>query len=269
MENLKTGQFFGQTNRTIQLEGVTLTDTEYTHEKVDWHYHENAYFTFILAGCVIEGNKKETYNCTPGSLLFHNWQESHYNIKPRGFTRGFHIELEHKWFQTLDIDLRSLQGSINLKHPDLRILMFNIFKESIINDSCSTLSIQALLAMLLSRMALTKEASSGKTPVWVPALREMLHDTPPENWSLGALADNLGIHPVHLSRDFKKYFGCTLGEYIRRIKVQQSLSLLLDKDLSLTEIALAAGFADQSHFIRCFKAVNGLKPSHYRNILLG
>ncbi|AHM59638.1 AraC family transcriptional regulator [Flammeovirgaceae bacterium 311] len=268
MEYLRTGQFFGQTNQIIQLEGITLTDTEYTHDKVDWHYHENAYFTFILEGRVLEGNKKEIYNCTPGSLLFHNWQESHYNIKPRGFTRGFHIELEHNWFYALDIDMSKLQGSINLKHPDLRILMYNIFRETRINDNTSTLSIQALLTALLDRMAATEDSTSGKIPLWVSALRDMLHDTATDNWSLKALSATLGIHPVHLSRDFKKYFGCTLGEYIRKVKVQQSLSLFLNKELSLTHIALASGFADQSHFIRCFKAVNGYKPSHYRNSLL-
>ncbi len=91
METLKTGSFYGQTNQTLHLDFATITDTEYTHDKVDWHYHENAYFTFILDGKVIEGNKKEVYNCTAGSLLFHNWQDPNYNIKPKGYTRGFHI----------------------------------------------------------------------------------------------------------------------------------------------------------------------------------
>ena len=59
MKLLQTGQFYGQTNNTFLLNGLALTDTEYTQEKVDWHYHENAYFTFILQGNIIEGNKKE------------------------------------------------------------------------------------------------------------------------------------------------------------------------------------------------------------------
>ena len=109
MKKLLTGQFYGQTNQTIYLDGITLTDTEYTHDKVDWHYHENAYFTFILQGNVIEGNKKEVYNCSEGSLLFHNWQEPHYNIKPTGFTRGFQIELEQKWIDAFAFDLNNLQ----------------------------------------------------------------------------------------------------------------------------------------------------------------
>lgn len=39
MKQLKTGAFYGQTNQTIHLNGITLTDTEYTLDFVDWHYH--------------------------------------------------------------------------------------------------------------------------------------------------------------------------------------------------------------------------------------
>src|SRR3954469_11030740 len=120
MKESRKGEFYGQTNTTINLDGITLTDTVYTHDKVDWHYHENAYFTFILQGNVIEGNKNEIYNCSAGSLLFHNWQEPHYNIKPEGFTRGFHIELEKSWFTDLDFSTTGLQGSINIADPDVK-----------------------------------------------------------------------------------------------------------------------------------------------------
>src|SRR5688572_5659009 len=139
MNLLQTGQFHGQTNRTIRLNGITLTDTEYTLPKVAWHYHENAYFTFILQGNVIEGNKKEIYNCSAGSLLFHNWQEAHYNIKPEGFTRGFHIELENTWFKDFSFDISALEGSINISNPDTKFLFYKIFKETKSGDDVTNL----------------------------------------------------------------------------------------------------------------------------------
>src|SRR5687768_12078276 len=91
---LRTGHFFGETNRTIHLNGITLTDTdtENPQEHIDWHYHENPYFTFILWGILIESNERESYQCSAGSLLFHGSQEPHYNVKPEGSTRCFHIE---------------------------------------------------------------------------------------------------------------------------------------------------------------------------------
>jgi cupin superfamily acireductone dioxygenase involved in methionine salvage len=58
MNTLRNGEYFGKTNDIVTIEELTITDTEYTHPYVDWHYHENAYFTFLLQGNMIEGNKK-------------------------------------------------------------------------------------------------------------------------------------------------------------------------------------------------------------------
>src|SRR5882757_6306999 len=267
MKHLQTGQFHGQTNKTIQLNGLTLTDTEYTHDKVDWHYHENAYFTFILQGNVIEGNRKEVYNCTAGSLLFHNWQEPHYNIKPNGFTRGFHIELERQWLQGFDFGLGDLTGSINILNPDLKLLLYKIFREVKIDDGTTSLSVQSLLLQLVEQMRHDNKISAQKKPLWVNKIREVLDNKFADNLSLTDLSTNLGIHPVHLSRDFPKYFHCNLGHYIRKLKIERSLSLLSQKSNSLSAITFECGFSDQSHFARCFKEINGMNPLEYRKLI--
>jgi AraC family transcriptional regulator len=113
----------------------------------------------------------------------------------------------------------------------------------------------------------THEEDQRTTPSWVLILREMLHDDPSQEWTLVSLAKIAGVHPVHLSRQFPKYFGANLGTYIRTLKVQKALSLLADKHVSLTDIAYDCGFADQSHFTRCFKAINGSKPFTFRSLI--
>ncbi len=70
MNTLRNGEYFGKTNDIVTIEELTITDTEYTHPYVDWHYHENAYFTFLLQGNMIEGNKKKPTNV----------QQAHYFI---------------------------------------------------------------------------------------------------------------------------------------------------------------------------------------------
>lgn len=267
MINLTTGQFYGQTNELLQLEGLTLTDTEYTHDWVDWHYHENAYFTFILDGLVLEGNKKETYHCSTGSLLFHNWQESHYNSKPPGFTRGFHIELEHSWLNNLDLDISRVQGSLNIADPQVKVLLYKIFRESKVGDAACNPAIQSLLVEALSRLNGYENDTRKALPPWVMRLKELMHDTPATDWTLTTLAETVGVHPVHLSRSFTQYFRCTLGQYLRMVKIQRALTLLPAKNRSLTDIALECGFADQSHFIRCFKEVYQTTPSDFRALL--
>jgi len=264
---LQTGSFYGQTNQTIRLKGITLTDTEYTHDKVDWHYHENAYFTFILAGNVIEGNKKEIYNCSAGSLLFHNWQDPHYNIKPKGFTRGFHIELQKNWFDGFDLQQDKIQGSFTINDPDVKFLLYRLFKESKIDDEVTSLSAEALLLQTLVKMQVGKIDPPQQMPLWAKKLKEILADEFAQKHTLDGLSAQLQIHPVHLSRDFSKYFNCNLGEYIRKLRVERSFSLLHEHHLSLTDIAFRCGFADQSHFLRSFKQFSDANPSAYRKLL--
>jgi AraC family transcriptional regulator len=266
MHHLQKGKFYGQTNETIALDGLTLTDTVYTHSKVDWHYHEHAYFTFILEGTVIEGNKKEVYNCGPGSLLFHNWQEPHYNIKPDGFTRGFHVEIEKHWFDGLGLNSDDLQGSLKIANPDSKLLMYKIFRAAKVDADSAGFAAQTLLAELLSKLC-SDDKTCGKNPKWVPLVKEILHDRVADTLNLKYLADTAGVHPVHLSRDFSKYFHCTLSEYTRKLKVEKALSLIASQEQSLTEIAHACGFSDQSHFIRCFKEMNGINPSAHLKLL--
>ncbi|WP_157682168.1 hypothetical protein [Mucilaginibacter mallensis] len=93
MMQLKMGEFFGNTDQLLRLDGLTLTDTIYTYSYVDWHYHEHAYFTFIVQGEVLEGTRQELLRCSPGTLLYHRHQEPHYNIKPNMFTRDFHVRM--------------------------------------------------------------------------------------------------------------------------------------------------------------------------------
>lgn len=307
--NLTTGQFFGDTNRTIRLEGLTLTDTVYTHRFVDWHYHENAYFTFILQGGVLEGNRSGVYECPAGSLLYHNWQDPHYNRKNEDFTRGMQIELDKGWIETMLGDAAAdggaggagmtgraggagmtgragatggtggaangngcclPAGSLRLEHPAAKLLFYRIFRESLEPLADAELAIQSLLLEVFATgFGVIGARRSAIPPYWVSRLRELLHAEFREPRSLTEIASELDLHPVHLSRDFRKYFGSTMGEYIRQLRVGSSLSLLSDRGRSLTDIAYDCGFADQSHFIRCFKDSQGCSPTVYRRMLRG
>lgn len=265
MKTLYNGEFFGQTNEKVSFDGLTITDTEYTHPYVDWHYHENAYFTFLLQGNMTEGNKKEIYDCSAGTLLYHHWEDAHYNIKPDIFTRGFHIEVAENWFEKFQISKDSIEGSFNLKNPDLKLLIYQIFKETKVNDESFELSVHQLLLTIFSRLS-KKDLHSDKKPIWVGKIDEILHENFTEKLNLTDLSKTLDIHPVHLSRDFHKHFHCTLGEYIRKLKVNKSLTLINTYE-SLAEVALESGFADQSHFTRSFKENIGITPLKYRKMM--
>lgn len=244
-----------------------MTDTEYTKDYVDWHYHENPYFTFIIHGGLIEGNHKETYNCSAGSLLFHNWQEPHFNRKPDIYTQGFHLEINQDWCDKFVIDLNQLPSNLNIQNPQVKILFHNIYKETKLFDKASFLAIESLLLSVFEELAEKRNLPETKKPLWVKKVGEILHENFAEPLNLQQLSNELNLHPVYLSRKFPKFFGCNLGDYVRKIRVQKSLQMLRQHNFSLTEISFECGFSDQSHFIRCFREFIGISPKEYRKLL--
>ena len=259
MNQLKKGEFFGHHYKKTTFKDIIITDTEYTHERVDWHYHESPYFTYLLEGKLYEANRKKEYYLESGALLFHNWQDAHHNIKPPQFTRGFHVELNQNWFKKHDISTTAIEGSLHLKNPLLKKLLNNIFIENQIADKHSQTSINALLLEVICTMQQQNVINSLRKPKWADDLNDLILETGVE-YSLTQLSTLLGIHSVHLSREFHKYFGMTFGKYCRQIKLNKAIVLMTSKKHSLTEICYLCGFYDQSHFINSFKAAYHITP---------
>ncbi len=61
--------------------------------------------------------------------------------------------------------------------------------------------------------------------------------------------------------------GCSVGEYVRRRRLEYVRRKLVDLELPLAQIAIDAGFADQSHLTRIFKRFTGMTPGRYRTFL--
>jgi len=266
MNELKRGEFFGKHYQKLNFEEFIITDTEYTHNKVDWHYHENPYFTYLLQGKLYEGNKKEEYYLEPGSLLFHNWQDSHHNIKSPKYTRGFLIEFDSDWFLKYNIYSMDFEGSLKLKSPIIKGLMNKVFLESKVNDNQSQLSIELLMIDIFNKIKGEELEGYVKNPKWVKKLQEILLETD-ISYKLTGLSKELNIHPVHLFREFHKYFGTTLGQYVRQLKLNKAIILISSGKFSMTEICYKCGFYDQSHFISNFKKVYKISPSSCNKML--
>ena len=263
---MDAGHFSGLNNQTILFNGITATETEYNYEFVDWHYHDTPHFALTIHGDFREGTRKETYEGSSDSLLFHNWQEPHYNVKPAGITRGFQLELSHNWCQKFELDLDKLPLSANITNPNVKLLFYNIFKEAKRPDDSSNLTIDALLLQTFASLREVETVKHSTTPRWVKQIDEILHERYEQPISLQNLADELHLHWAHLSRDFPRYFHCNFSQYLRKIKVEKSLALLRKRELSLAEIALACGFSDQSHFTRCCKEFTGITPKAFRKL---
>lgn len=269
MEQLKTGNFYGLTNTTVTLPGIVLTDTEYTCPYVDWHFHENAYFTLVLQGKVVERNHKHEYRCTAGDLLFHHSQEAHYNTKPNGYTRGFQLEITGDWFTQYDMSNNAIEGSIKLNDPRFKLAIYRIYAVTKQQELSAAAAIDAELIALFQNEFFASTTCAVNRPQWVQKLDELLNDDLNSHFlTLAELAKAVGVHPVHLSRSFSTYFGCELAQYLRLLKIHHAWSMLPNCAHSVSQVAAASAFADQSHLTRHFKSEYDLTPMACRKLFL-
>ncbi len=90
---------------------------------------------------------------------------------------------------------------------------------------------------------------------------KMMDDHMADPLTLAHLSDLAGISPRQMNRLFKEKLDCTTMAYYRQIRLEMARNLLQSSPLPLTEIALATGFANSSHFSRVFKKHFGHSPS--------
>jgi AraC family transcriptional regulator len=108
------------------------------------------------------------------------------------------------------------------------------------------------------------ERRASRPPVWLSAAEELLRTRLDEPIGLTELAKAVGVHPAHLARVFRARHGVSVGGYGRRLRLAWAAAEIARSDMSLAAIAARAGFADQSHFTRLFRAYVGTTPARYR-----
>jgi len=140
-----------------------------------------------------------------------------------------------------------------------------LYREHLRNDDVSRLAMEGLALEVLAECARCHGGGPERNaPPWLRLVRKLLHDRFAENLTHEAIAAEVGIHPVHLARAIRRHCGSTLGDYVRKLRVDFAAHKLVTTDEPLTGIALAAGFSGQSHFSRTFKRQTGMTTSTFR-----
>jgi AraC family transcriptional regulator len=131
----------------------------------------------------------------------------------------------------------------------------------------SIASMEAMCWELLSTISgvcLWPDQHGNSVPSWTGRARELLHDRCSDSLQITEMAQQLGVHPVYFARTFRRVFRCTPGEYRTRCRLRDALALMQNAGIPLSEIALRAGFFDQSHFSTSFRKHFGMSPRAYR-----
>ncbi len=257
--------------RTARVAGFTLTEGIHAAgSSLPWHTHDGPTLCFVLRGAFTEMSAGETLTCTPAMLKVTPAGERHCDRFDRGDARGLLIEADPDRVEAMRPHAAVLERHVNFRGGMPAAIARRIYQEFRAMDTAAPLAIEGLLLELLA--AATRERldrAPPDRPAWVAEARDMLHADPAARHTLGDLAGAVGVHPVTLARSFRRSFGCSVGQYVRRLRIERAAAQVAGSDTPLAEIALAAGFADQSHFSNVFRRQTGMSPSAYRRVIRG
>ena len=258
---LKNNIFLGNTATQFKLGYCSISIVNYTQPvSEEWHSHEDIHLSLILQGGNLESRKKEDKQVTPGKIMTYHQGEIHRNRFTAFPSKNLNLELKNEFFTQNDLTFERLDLT-GTKRIETYLNLIKIFQELHINDLYTNDSIQLSLKSLF-----TNNSISSHQPAWLFQLKELIEDRWDEFISLEELALILNVHPVTISKYFKIYYKCSLGDYMRKVKVQKAIDFLLHSKMSITEIAFACGFSDNSHMTRIFKMYLGYSPKKIKKL---
>lgn len=249
-----------------EISGFVLEEVfDSPQTRIPQHFHETAHFCIAVSGNCIERFGSRTRECKPLSWGFFPAGETHWFEIASTASRSFGIDIGPRWIE------RARACSIELDHSEradgglMAQMLMKLYSEFRHLDEASPLAIEGqVLEMLAAMSRRHKKITRRIPPRWLKQAEEFLRAHFGEHLSLVVVSEAVGVHAVHLAREFRKYYACTAGEYVRRLRVEYACREIGRTRLSLAEIASAAGFSDQSHFSKVFRRLTGMTPAEYR-----
>lgn len=204
-------------------------------------------------------------NCGPASLVFQAPGEMYGARISDAGSHCLTVDVDPAVLTSADDDLPDLDRLNIARRMPPHWLAFQLHLELVLGDDLSSESVAgtvlALIAELGDRPGL--EARSVPPP-WLERVQEQIEDEFRQHHTLKSLARVAGVHHVHLAREFRQRFGCTVGHYIRQRRIEFACHRLRVSEGPLADVAFDAGFADQSHFTNTFRRLVGMSPGAFR-----
>lgn len=227
------------------------------------HVHDRPVLCVVLGGAYQERTRgRETEHAT-GHALFCPAFEAHGQTIAADGALKLLIDPPAPAVDYL-ADRMRLSEAPWVRSPDLIPLSRRLAAELGHSDAFSALAVEGLVMEIAALFGRGAEADGERLPAWLVRAREQIEAAAPEPPSLEAIARAVGRHPATLARAFRRAFHMSVGEFCRRVRLEQATRLLTSSNAPLSEIALACGFCDQAHLTRSFRAAYGVTPARWR-----
>jgi AraC family transcriptional regulator len=256
----------------MNIDGLLVVDAFLApYTVVPRHAHENPGLGVLLDGEMEIDIVGITRSCTASTVGTEpRWEEHVNRVGPSG-ARIVSIEVAADRVGGLGPCVPLLERVHGLRDGAIAGTARRIVRELTQPDSASRLAVHSLVLEVLVSAA-RADSSRGRSrqpPVWLSQAEELLRTHFLDSLDLAAIGGRIGVTALRLARRFREYYGLSPATYVRQLRIEWAADQLAAGSGSISEIALAAGFADQSHFTREFKRQAGLPPGRYRQARRG
>ncbi|MHB8128734.1 MAG: AraC family transcriptional regulator [Mobilitalea sp.] len=269
-----------QNNTSILLH----INSELDNYSVHWHTAIELIMPIENIYTIVIG--KVTYNLKVGDILIIPPGELHELIAPEdGIRRILLFDF------SLISNLRGLSNILTVLNqprlinqmtaPDIHSQLQYLFDE-ITSEyrSKNTLREAAIYALIIQMFVLTgrkymntenlfPDVKVNKQREYIEKFNlifEYINDNYSEDISLDTIADVAGFSKFHFSRLFKQFTDMSFYDYLNQRRVKEAEKLLLDPNLTITEVAMRSGFSSIATFNRVFKGFKECTPTEFKNL---
>ena len=266
MIRLHPGFYFGSSRTTRAVGGVTITENLYAPAAfIPSHVHDRPFVCIVASGGFVERSGRATAECGIGTVIWHPGGDAHEDrFGQRGGT-CLGLDFDSAWLDRFT-DAEPLPHAWMFdQSPQTAWLGNQIVLELERADALSSNALEGLTLALVATLARSAGPIPPRRPAWLDSaiirLRDEFRDPP----TVAELARDASVHRSHFSRVFHHHMRTTVAEFVRRLRIEwASHELRRSSSLSLADISLLAGFADQAHFSRAFRWVMGCPPGQFR-----
>ena len=257
---------FGNVLREVKTESFEITEAKHLPDyRIPRHRHNSMNIVCVLKGSFVESFQNKEFTCSPNNFIFKPVGAIHSDHFQKSGSHTILISIKNEKIRRLGQlvkifeDIRLLNSAENLS------VIEKIHNEISAPDNLSEFALEGLTLELFtnfSRQIFKKQNPAD--PKWLVRAKDYIHANFDQKLSLSIVADQIGVHPSHLARVFRQNYQVSIGEYVRKLRIEFAAGQLINTEKSLPEISAEAGFYDQSHFTNLFKKTYGTTPANFR-----
>jgi AraC family transcriptional regulator len=230
------------------------------------HVHDRPCIAFMLSGSFdLRFHRGRRFDCLAGTAFIEPAGETHCNCMGCAGARVLVLQPDPgSDFLPAQL-LPVLTRPAHFTHPGLFHLARRLHAELNEADPVSALMLEGLsleIIALLTRDRLTKP--NGRPPHWLSEAEALIRARFTASLTVAGVAREVVLHPSHLSRTFRRFHRCSIGRFVRQLRMEWAAHQLSTSERTIAAIATRAGFSDQSHFTRRFREHVGVTPHHWR-----